>query len=44
MCETLDGHEGNVSIGVRIINNFRFADDIVINAEEEEEAGAQRSR
>ena len=27
------------SIGGRIITNFRFADDIVVNAEEEEEAG-----
>ena len=35
MCEALDDHEGNVSI----VANFRFADDIVINAEEEEEAG-----
>ena len=39
MCEALDDHEGSVSIGGRIITNFRFADDIVINAEEEEEAG-----
>ena len=39
MCEALDDHEGNVSIGGRFITNFRFADDIVINAEEEEEAG-----
>ena len=28
-----------VSIGGRLITNFRFADDIVVNAEEEEEAG-----
>ena len=33
MCETLD--EGSVSIGGRLITNFRFADDIVLNAEEE---------
>ena len=29
-----------VSIRGRLITNFRFADDIVVNAEEEEEAGA----
>ena len=39
MCEALDDHEGSVSIGGRLITNFRFADDIVINAEEEEKAG-----
>ena len=39
MCEALDDHEGSVSIGRRLITNFRFADDIVVNAEEEEEAG-----
>ena len=39
MCEALDDHEGSVSIGGRLITNFRFADDIVINAEEEEQAG-----
>ena len=39
MCEALDGHEGRVSIGGRLITNFRFADDIVVNVEEEEEAG-----
>ena len=38
MCEALDDHEGKVSIGGRLITNFRFADDIVVNAEEEEEA------
>ena len=37
MCEALDDHEGSVSIGGRLITNFRFADDIVVNAEEEEE-------
>ena len=36
MCEILDDHEGSVSIGERRITNFRFADDIVINAEEED--------
>ena len=39
MCEALDDHEGSVSIGGRLITNFRFADDFVVNAEEEEEAG-----
>ena len=39
MCEALDDHEGSVSIGGRPITNFRFADDIIVNAEEEEEAG-----
>ena len=39
MCEVLDDHEGSVSISGRLITNFRFADDIVVNAEEEEEAG-----
>ena len=35
MREALDGHEGSVSIGGRLTTNFRFADDIVVNAEEE---------
>ena len=39
MREALDDHEGSVSIGGRLITNFRLADDIVVNAEEEEEAG-----
>ena len=39
MCEAFDDHEGSVSIGGRLITNFRFADDIVVNAEEKEEAG-----
>ena len=39
MCEALDDHEGSVSIRGRLITNFHFADDIVVNAEEEEEAG-----
>ena len=39
ICEALDDHESSVSIGGRLITNFRFADDIVVNAEEEEEAG-----
>ena len=37
MCEALGDHEGSVSIGGRLITNFRFADDIVIKAEEEEQ-------
>ena len=39
MYVTLDDREGNVSIGGRLITNFRFADDIVVNGEEEVEAG-----
>ena len=39
VCEALDDHEGIVSIGGRLITSFRSADDIVVNAEEEEEAG-----
>ena len=39
MCEALDDHDVSVSIGGRLITNFRFADDIDVNAEEEEEAG-----
>ena len=39
MREALDDHEGSVSIGGRLITNFRFANDIVVNAEVEEEAG-----
>ena len=39
MCEALDDHEDSVSIGGRLITNFRFADDIVVNAEVEIEAG-----
>ena len=35
MYEALDDHEGSVSIGGRLITNFCFADDIVVNAEEE---------
>ena len=33
MVEALDDHEGSVSIGGRLITNFRFADDIVEKAE-----------
>ena len=39
MCVALDDHESSVSIGGRLITNFRLADDNVVNAEEEEEAG-----
>ena len=39
MCEALDDHEGSVSIGGWLITNFCFADDTVINAVEEKEAG-----
>ena len=39
ICEALDDHEGSVNIGERLSSNFRFADDIVVNAEDEEEAG-----
>ena len=39
MCEALDDHEGSVSIGGRLMANFCFADDTVVNAEEEEESG-----
>ena len=39
MCDALDNHEGSVNIGGRLIINFRFADDIAVNAEEEVEAG-----
>ena len=35
----MDGHEGSVTIGGQLIPNFRSADDTVVNAEEEEEAG-----
>ena len=39
MCKALDDHEGSDSIGGRLITNSRFVDDIVVNVEEEEEAG-----
>ena len=44
ICEALDDHEGSASIGGRFITNFHFADDVVVNAEEEEEAGVLVSR
>ena len=34
MCEALEENEDSISIGARLITNFRFADDIVVNAEE----------
>ena len=34
MCEALDDHEGIVSIGVRLITDYRFAYAIVVNTEE----------
>ena len=40
MFEALDDHEGSVSIGGLIITKFRFADDIVVIAKEEEETDA----
>ena len=39
MCEALGDHEGSVSIGGRLITDLCFADDIVVSAEEKEEAG-----
>ena len=34
MCGILDDHERSVSNGGQLITNFRFADDIVVNAED----------
>ena len=39
MCEALDDHDGSVSISGRLITIFRLADDILVNAKEEEKAG-----
>ena len=39
MYEALNDHEGCVSIGGRFINNYRFAGNSVVNADEEKEAG-----
>ena len=39
MCEALGDYEGSISIGGRLIINFRFAAYIVVNAEKEEESG-----
>ena len=44
MCAALDAHEGSVSIGGRLITNFCFEDDIVVNAEKKEEAGILEDR
>ena len=38
MCEALIDHECSISIGGGLITNFRFADDIIVNAEEKEAA------
>ena len=38
ICEALDDHESSVSIGGRLITKLRFADDMVVNTEEEKEA------
>ena len=35
----MDDHQDSVSIGGRLVTIFHFADDIVVNAEEEEDAG-----
>ena len=35
----LGDHDSSISIRGRLITSVRFADDIVVNAEEEEEAG-----
>ena len=39
MFEAMHDHDGSVSIRGLLITNFRFADDIVVIAEDEEEAG-----
>ena len=38
MCEALDDHESSLDFTGRFITNIRFANDIVINTEEEEAA------
>ena len=38
MSDALEDHEGSVSIGSKLFIIFRFANDIVVNPEEEEEA------
>ena len=38
MSDALEGNKASVSNGGRIFKNLRFADDIAIGAEEEEEA------
>ena len=37
MSDALEDHKCRVNIGGRVFINFRFADDIAVNAEEEEE-------
>ena len=44
MCEVLDNYESSVTIGGRLIANFRFADDIVVNVEMEGETGILEDR
>ena len=44
MCEALGDHEGSVNIVGRLITNLRFADVMVINAEEVEEASVRVDR
>ena len=39
MGDALEDHRGSVNIGGGVIINFRFAEVIVVNAEEEEEPG-----
>ena len=39
VCEALNDREGSVSIGGRLTTSFRFADNSVVIAEEEKEAG-----
>ena len=40
MSDALEDHKGSVGIGGRILSNFRFADDFVVNVEVEEEGTA----
>ena len=42
--KALDDHECSVSIGSWHITNFSFADGIVVNADEDEEAGVLKDR
>ena len=44
MCDVLDDHGGSDSVRRRLITNFRFADDIVVNEEKEEAADAIADR
>ena len=38
MCQVLDGQEDSVSIVGRLITDLRFANDIVVNAKDEDES------